>query len=1189
MSLLKKVASTAALVVLASSIVATGVANAYSPEELAAANNLAAQDIINDHSSNPAGYALDQYVLRQEIAAVARGIAGIAKKATCDNEFADVSATNPNTWACYTVEALRDAGKIAANPLFRPEDNITKAEALGMVVKAACDDQYAYDASKGTTWQEQVRDFAVAKGIVSTFSDFNALATRGFAFEAGNNAMTACKTVAENPNPDNGEGHEFEDLLCQLDPSSCQTTPENTSGSQTPNPSASGSETPNPSASGSETPATTIASVELASDTPAWATIPGWVTGVAVAKYTFTAGSEDLTINTLVLKRRGLSDKDTLTGLAAFTDEGRVSHSKDDSQENDTEATLTLLNGWVVVPAGTSKTITIVADVAASSVANWDEFAIELKSVQASEDVDGTPVLANTMKVGWVNADTLQVEDDSNPSDVKAGQSDVEIVKFKLKGDNDSDVIVQKITLKGEGTVDEEDELVNYKLLNDGNVIAETAKANGKYVTFDLGDGFVVKEDKTEKFSVTADIVGGAGKTISFKIDKNLDITAKGTNYGYGANVTGYIGTSFGTINIDAGELTLKEIDASNDKIRSNKDNVELGKIKVTNVAGKNLELQKLAIKVVSTGTWVENILENFEAVINGTSYELSRSTTGTNVDFADEDLTISLPQGITEITLRADTKENVPAWTKLTLSLATPTNTPADGEFYVVETEDDNVVTDLTPSSMTFKTLEVIDAAATVTKVPTPNLSVVRWAEDVVAGIFHVKADEASDISIDEVKVKVTATGAAATNQEIAKVALYKGSVSDANLLDQVSGSNLDSNGIATFNGFNVTIPADQAEDFVVTVSVVDGIDAVNNSPIKVKLAEVSAEDDDSDDVAVKDAAGNEVTTSNLLDSGANIAVTDSGKLTIEGDINNTDNQDPKTILAGNSQVVYSVDVIATNEEVEIDKITFNYTGTGLDDALVNATLYLDNVEVATNSHADITPTTITFDNLTNLNIPTQTAELRVELNTATVGNEHVGKTVLNAKITGVSVAAWDATGVDSGKDLAAADISTSSVTAADANTFSIVPVVVTPSVVSTFGTEAKIKVVADAGDNHQQTSNAAPSAVVKKLVFTDLGNDSGTGAYKIYKDGDSANITDCSINSNTVTCTLAGSGITVSDEETFVIQAKWTDAKTYSLKLHKDGVVYTTNSATDANNDGTVEFKSNLTDELDLGSKTF
>jgi hypothetical protein len=48
----------------------------------------------------------------------------------CDNSFTDVSATTPNDWACYTVEALLDAGLIAANPQFNPEREITKAEAI---------------------------------------------------------------------------------------------------------------------------------------------------------------------------------------------------------------------------------------------------------------------------------------------------------------------------------------------------------------------------------------------------------------------------------------------------------------------------------------------------------------------------------------------------------------------------------------------------------------------------------------------------------------------------------------------------------------------------------------------------------------------------------------------------------------------------------------------------------------------------------------------------------------------------------------------------------------------------------------------------------------------------------------------------------------------------------------------------
>ena len=162
MNLFKKATATIALVTLVSGIFSTGV-SANSSSEIEAANALAAAGIIVDHSDDTAAYNLNQNVLRQEIAAVARGIAGLDKKSTCDNSFTDVTATTPNTWACYSIEALLDADLIASNTMFNPERNISKAEAIGMMVKAAFGDEYSYDAGKAASWQEQVVEFAVFK------------------------------------------------------------------------------------------------------------------------------------------------------------------------------------------------------------------------------------------------------------------------------------------------------------------------------------------------------------------------------------------------------------------------------------------------------------------------------------------------------------------------------------------------------------------------------------------------------------------------------------------------------------------------------------------------------------------------------------------------------------------------------------------------------------------------------------------------------------------------------------------------------------------------------------------------------------------------------------------------------------------------------------------------------------------
>ncbi len=52
----------------------------YSDSPLEAANSLAEKDIINDHKNDPENYNLNDYVLRQEIAAVSRWVAWLPKK-----------------------------------------------------------------------------------------------------------------------------------------------------------------------------------------------------------------------------------------------------------------------------------------------------------------------------------------------------------------------------------------------------------------------------------------------------------------------------------------------------------------------------------------------------------------------------------------------------------------------------------------------------------------------------------------------------------------------------------------------------------------------------------------------------------------------------------------------------------------------------------------------------------------------------------------------------------------------------------------------------------------------------------------------------------------------------------------------------------------------------------------------------
>ena len=183
-------------------------------EMLESANDLAQREVISDKSQNPSDYNLNANVLRQEIGLIAMRVAKLDKKSTCSGLFKDISATSPNDWACAHIEALVDNDLISANEYFRPEDNITKAESLKMLIKAIGYD-FEYDKNSSVSWQEQYVDFAVEKGITDEFSDYNVKASRGWVFViAAHTIEVKQKEEAQEDQKDGKCGEEMSDEDC---------------------------------------------------------------------------------------------------------------------------------------------------------------------------------------------------------------------------------------------------------------------------------------------------------------------------------------------------------------------------------------------------------------------------------------------------------------------------------------------------------------------------------------------------------------------------------------------------------------------------------------------------------------------------------------------------------------------------------------------------------------------------------------------------------------------------------------------------------------------------------------------------------------------------------------------------------------------------------------------------------------
>lgn len=164
---------------------------------LISANKLAEKKIINDNFEYPENYYLNNKILRQESAIIARRIHEISKnielwslkKLECDNLFNDLLVDLPNDWACFTVESLFDLNIISRNLNFRPEDNISKSETLILFIKSIWFD-FEIDFESPVLWQDQVIEYAYSNWIIDKiFVDYNEHAKRWWVFNLVENIL----------------------------------------------------------------------------------------------------------------------------------------------------------------------------------------------------------------------------------------------------------------------------------------------------------------------------------------------------------------------------------------------------------------------------------------------------------------------------------------------------------------------------------------------------------------------------------------------------------------------------------------------------------------------------------------------------------------------------------------------------------------------------------------------------------------------------------------------------------------------------------------------------------------------------------------------------------------------------------------------------------------------------------------
>lgn len=119
-------------------------AYAYTSTDIQNANYLATKGIVRDSSSNPGNYHLDDYVARAEVIGMILSMNSVTRNAGCRGDFPDIDvSTTYGNWVCRTIETAADHNyiyaqrdKLQQNRRVRPYDNISRSEALGILMKA---------------------------------------------------------------------------------------------------------------------------------------------------------------------------------------------------------------------------------------------------------------------------------------------------------------------------------------------------------------------------------------------------------------------------------------------------------------------------------------------------------------------------------------------------------------------------------------------------------------------------------------------------------------------------------------------------------------------------------------------------------------------------------------------------------------------------------------------------------------------------------------------------------------------------------------------------------------------------------------------------------------------------------------------------------------------------------------------
>ena len=259
--------------------------------------------------------------------------------------------------------------------------------------------------------------------------------------------------------------------------------------------------------------------------------------GIFVANTIKFDASEKITLETLTLKRTGLSTRTDVEKI--WLEKNGVAVTNAATLGSDGLAVLNFKNGRNTIN-GTENLELVVQLKSTADTGN--EITFELTNATASARNISVKGTTTTYRIaGYKVVELLADKVNNNDSTYQLGQADYVIGQFALQSESakdDRNVNVRSLTFRNNGSSDFGSMFKNVKVYRDSKVVSNKVEVNGRDITISL-DKDVLKANKRALYTIRAEVANldRVGETVQLKLANAKDIIADEDDTGFRTNV----------------------------------------------------------------------------------------------------------------------------------------------------------------------------------------------------------------------------------------------------------------------------------------------------------------------------------------------------------------------------------------------------------------------------------------------------------------------------------------------------------------------------------------------------------------------------------------------------------------------------------------------------------------------------